>query len=142
MEKGAYHPSLGITQTQRDLHPRYDDWKGRIGLALVRWLAPAIRGWHRNLSLRCLLPPLPALPHPGLLSTDEQWTIEDVERDKLIGTLLEVGWKPCESHELWDLTKEGTRVLFATEKGPKGAKRSLVRVDGDASLVRAGLTGI
>ena len=45
-------------------------------------------------------------------------------------------------HEDWDLQKGGTRVLFATEKGQKGIKRSLVRVDGDSSLVRAGLAGL
>ena len=142
VEKGAYHPSLGITQTQRELHAPFDDWKGCFGLMLARWLAPAVRGWHRNGSLRHLLPSLPPIPHSVLPTKDEQWVIEDVERDKVIGTLLESGWRACSSHDHWDLEKDGARVLIATEKGPKGVKRSIVRADGDSSIARADLAGL
>ncbi len=139
VDQGAYHPSLGIVQTQRDLDPRFDDWKGRLGLILARSLAPFVRGWYRNRSLRSLLPARPSISQFIQPSKDEQWSIQDVDRDKLIGTLLEAGWTSCSSHENWDLEKQGVAVIIATEKGPKGAKRSLVRVNGDASAVRVEL---
>lgn len=137
VEKGTYHPSLGTVQTQRNLYSDFDDWKGRFGLMLCRWLAPAVRGWYRNGSLRAFLPTLPSIPQSALHNKTEQWSISGTDRDQLIGTLLEAGWKACDSHDLWDLEKDGKRVIVATETGYKGAKRSLVRVDGIDSSVRS-----
>ena len=60
-----------------------------------------------------------------------------MHRDELITRLVEAGWTSCSSSVEWDLEKEGTRVLFATEKGDMGIKKTLVRVEGEASIVRA-----
>lgn len=137
VEKGAYHPVLTCVQPQRDLDDRFDQWKSRIALMLISWLAPALRGWQRTRKLSSLLPKLPPLPHASLHSNWEQWSMADVHRDEVIGKLLEAGWSSCCSSEEWDLEKDGTHVLMATEKGDKGAMRTLVRVEGDASALRA-----
>jgi len=137
--QGAYHPTLSHVQPRRDIDDRFDDWKSRIVLMLICWLAPALRAWHRTRRLSALLPTLPSLPHPHHHAHWEQWVADDAHRDELIGKLLQAGWKSCGSSDEWDLEADDTRVLFATEKGDKGAKRTLVRVEGDASLVRAAL---
>ena len=69
----------------------------------------------------------------------EQWSVKDVHRDELIRHLLDAQWLCCSGFEDWDLEKDGTRIQLATELGEKGAKRTLIRVDGDASTVRADL---
>lgn len=138
-EKSAYHPMLSGVQVQRDLDGRFENWKSRVALMLISWLAPALRGWQRTRRLRSWLPQIPTLPQPYTHSNRQQWAIDGVHRNELIGALLQAGWTSCASSNGWDLEKQGTRVIFATELGEEGAKVSLVGVDGDASAVRIAL---
>ncbi len=141
VNEGAYHPQLVAVQPQRDIAEGFDDWKSQLTLKLISWLAPALRAWHRNRRLLSLMPSLPRLPKLHTHANPEQWHIDGVERDVLIGKLLELGWKSSTDGEYWDLKKEATQVMLATEKGDKGAMRTLVRVAGDSSLLHGDLAG-
>jgi hypothetical protein len=54
--------------------------------------------------------------------------------------LLEDDWTPGGALDDWDVEKQGTRVLMATESGGGLAKRTLVRVWGDPALLPAAIT--
>ena len=51
----------------------------------------------------------------------------------MLERLLADGWSSCGPTDAWDLEKDGTHILLATELGEMGYKCTRIRIEGDAS---------
>ena len=63
------------------------------------------------------------------------WSAEGRTRDDLLPLLLADGWRPGDSSDAWDLQKDGSRLVLATERGDGIGKHILIRIWGDRSLL-------
>lgn len=139
-----YHGSMGTAGYQsvtnrmlplRGLRSRFDHWRSKLALRLVKCLVPRLRAWERNRTLLvwadCHRQPRTELP-------DDEFAIGGKPREECLHLLLADGWKPGGPTDAWDAEKNGTRVLLATEHGEGGGKHTLVRVWGDVSLLPFG----
>lgn len=132
MGMAGYQGVIARVQPLRDLDGRFDSPLSRLQLRGVSWLAPRLRAWARIRRFRGPLRPeitLPDLPDLEFAL----WTGED--REVILRRFLESGWHVGGSTDVWDIEKDGTRVLIATEKGEGVGKRTLFRVWGDASTL-------
>jgi hypothetical protein len=64
-----------------------------------------------------------------------EWEAGSGPRERFLDRLLHDGWKAGGGTDLWDLEKDGTRLLLATEHGENGEKNTLIRVWGDQALL-------
>jgi hypothetical protein len=71
----------------------------------------------------------PELPRPDAEFTI--WSEEGKTRDAFLQQLLSDGWKAGGGTDAWDVEKNGTRLLLATERGDGIGKSTLVRVWGN-----------
>ena len=128
----------------RDLDPDFSHPLARLALRAITRLAPRLRAWTRNGSLRLAA---------GSDLTDEPWFVEcrrqashaaapsheigipgatASSREAFLQRLLAHGWHAGGPTDPWDAIKDHTRVLLATEHADDGSKHILVRVWGDA----------
>jgi hypothetical protein len=147
-ESVIYHGSMGVAGYQsilnrmlplRGLDGRFDSTKARFALRVVEFLQPHLRAWARSRTLwlgptRVRKPVTPKSNHefeiPGA---------EGGERTEFLNIMLDDGWLAGGASDDWDLEKQGTRVLVATERGEGVGRRTLIRVWGDHSLLPAGM---
>lgn len=107
-------------------------------LRMVSFLQPILRRW-----ARCRRVKLPSFS----LSESAAENFEDIRfpdatgitRNDVLSFLLERGWKASGATDGWDLEKEGTRVLIATEHLDQRYANHLFRIWGDASKLIADL---
>ena len=138
-----YHGAMGqagyqgVTDRMQPLRPldgRFDTPRSRGCLALLQWLQPRLRSWYR-----CGKWQGPSLPERGNDNPvpDAEfsiWSEEGKTRDAYLGQLLAAGWKPGGASDPWDVEKDGTRLLLATERGDGPGATTLVRVWGDRRI--------
>lgn len=131
----------------RDLDPHFRHPLAKLALHLVTSLAPRLRAWTRNRSLR--LATDTALTDDPWLSECRRQTSHAASpchefgipgatassRHDLLQRLLAHGWHPGGPTDPWDAIKDHTRVLLATEHADDGSKHILVRVWGDTATV-------
>jgi GT2 family glycosyltransferase len=142
-----YHGSMGLAgyqgvvdrmQPLRPLESRFDNPLSRAQLALVSWLQPRFRSWYRcrRWSGHGAYPKPP--PHPAPNAELSIWSDTGETREDYLQSLLAEGWQAAEACDLWDLHKDGTRLLFATERADGNGKSVLVRAWGriPASLAK------
>ncbi len=129
-----YHGEMGLAGYQsicnrmlplRGLDVRFDEWRARLALAWVKFLAPIVRSWTRQRRI---------FVHRFMVDADQVSDEVVIERS-LAGTreenlhkLMAKGWKPCGPTEPWDLSKPGIRLLLAEEQIGVGQRHTLVRV--------------
>ncbi len=118
----------------RGIAKRFDHWKSRASLGLVRFLMPRLRAWFRNHVLWLPVEWSRAAEAPP---ADAEFVLPSVSREVILQEWTERRWKPGGPHDGWDLALGETRVLLATEHGCKGEKHTLVRVWGHASVISA-----
>jgi hypothetical protein len=122
----------------RGIDSRFDDWRARLALRVVEFLAPRLRGWARNRTI--LLDRVRSArnprPHP------HEWEVAGHPREDLLERLLADGWSACGPTLRWDVEKAGTRLLLATERGDCGAPNTLVRLSGELSQAPAWLRSV
>lgn len=118
----------------RGIARRFDHWKSRASLRLVRFLMPHLRAWFRNHVLWLPLEWSRAAEAPP---ADAEFVLPLVSREVILQEWTERRWKPGGPHDAWDLALGETRVLLATEHGSKGEKHTLVRVWGHSSVILA-----
>ncbi|MDB6077429.1 MAG: hypothetical protein JWO82_1176, partial [Akkermansiaceae bacterium] len=140
-----YHGRMGLAgyqgvvdrmQPLRPLDPAYDNCLTRTQLALLTWLQPRLRAWkrcHRWISGDATASPVSHEPQPDASFTI--WSENGAGREDYLERLLSLGWKPGGESEPWDVEKDGTRVLIATEKGDGPGRNNLFRVWGDPALL-------
>ena len=135
-----YHGAMGqagyqsVTDRMQPLRPldcRFDTPLSRGGLALLRWLQPRLRSWYRcgkwqgpSKAGRSEEEPVPSAEF-------SIWSEEGKTRDHYLQHLLAADWKPGGTSDVWDVEKDGTRLLLATERGDGIGAMTLVRVWGD-----------
>ena len=147
-----YHGSMGLAGYQglvgrvlplRGLFPPFQTWKGRFMLAFVRFAQPVLRAWRRNGGLRKYAvrgirgrwessrqKQTPTAAHE--LPEEEFFLlpINGQGHEAYLKQWIEAGWAPGGPHDSWDLQKNHTRILLATERGEGEVKRVLVRIRG------------
>ncbi len=132
MGQAGYQSVTDRMQPLRPLDPRFDTPASRCRLALLRWLQPRIRSWHRCGKWRA-----PAKPRRGtdMAAADAEfrlWSEEGKTRLDYLRELLAAGWTPGGPSDPWDVEKDGTRLLLATERGDGTGAMTLVRAWGEA----------
>lgn len=132
MGQAGYQGVTDRMQPLRPLDPRFDTLVSRLSLALLRWLQPRLRSWYR-----CGKWQGPSKTEPNMAGAVPAaefsiWSEEGKTRDAHLAQLLAAGWKPGGTSDLWDVEKDGTRLLLATERGDGKGAMTLVRVWGDA----------
>ncbi len=105
-------------------------------LRLLEILQPAARRLARS---GCILPPFskPRLSQPDPTHEFGFPGDESKFRDHYLKALLAKGWNPAGETAAWDLEKNGTRVLIATERCGPNLTRTLFRVWGEADAAQA-----
>jgi GT2 family glycosyltransferase len=134
MGQAGYQSVSDRMQPLRPLDSRFDTPLSRGRLALLQWLQPRLRSWYR-----CGKWQGPSKPDQSIGESlpDAQfpiWSEEGMTRDHYLRQLLETGWKPGGASDAWDVEKDGTRLLLATERGDGVGAMTLVRVWGDRRI--------
>lgn len=135
MGQAGYQGVTDRMQPLRPLDPQFNDFVSRERLRLLEWLQPRLRAWFRCRHWRLAGngAKAPELPRPD--TEFSIWSEEGKTRDAFLQQLLADGWKAGGGTDAWDVEKNGTRLLLATERGDGVGKRTLVRVWGDADLL-------
>jgi GT2 family glycosyltransferase len=142
-----YHGPMGMAGYQsviarmlptRGIENRFDGWRARLGLRLVEFLAPRLRAWARNRTI--LLERARRVENPT--SHPQEWEMPGHWREELLGRLVQDGWTACGPTEAWDVEKDGTRLLLATERGDRGTKNTLVRLSGEMTKLPVWLRNV
>ena len=152
MGTAAYQTVINRMLPLRELDPRFNRTLARLALRTINFLAPRLRAWTRNRSLRSTAKTDPA-HDPWLVenrrhlshATDpcHEFGIPDATastRSDLLHRLQTNGWLPGGPTDPWDASKDQIRVLLATEHADNTRKHLLVRVWGDAPGVERLLT--
>ncbi|MGB6220445.1 glycosyltransferase [Haloferula sp.] len=132
MGMAGYQGVISRTQPLRELDERFGAAANQWLLGGLSWLAPRLRAWARIRRFRGPLP-VERAQVDGPSSEFALWNGED--REVVLKRLLDCGWQAGGTTDEWDVVKDGTRILIATEKGEGIGKCTLFRVWGDASKV-------
>jgi hypothetical protein len=128
MGTAGYQTLLNRSLPLRGLAAGHDHWRARAALAVLKLLAPMLRGW-----ARCRMLQWPA-PRPGgmheVSAPHHDYEISGVSREEVLGCLLAAGWIPGGATDCWDMECAGIRLLVATELGEHGEKNTLLRAWG------------
>jgi GT2 family glycosyltransferase len=150
-EAVIYHGPMGLAGYQavvnrmlplRGLDHRFDSAWTRLMLRVVAFLQPRLRAWKRSRTLRWSSAQASTRPLPGPTAELEITTLDGRDRTALLRVLLANEWTSGGGSDGWDVAKQGTRVLLATETGDGPAKRTRLRVWGDPALLPAELTRV
>jgi len=119
-----YHGPMGTAGYQRvmnrmlplrGLDEAYDTVANRIALDLVTFLQPRLRAWGRN---RSLMLRGGKFTRPRQEDPTDEFGLQPKEgqdREFFLKFLMDRKWKPGGDTDEWDVEKNGTRVLLATE---------------------------
>lgn len=133
MGRAGYQALVNRMLPLRGLDRHFNGWRARLALDAVVLLAPRLRSWMRCRRWRFASP---ARHHDESAGSGyHEWQTGRGSREQFLDRLLAEDWKPCGGTDLWDLEKNGTRLLLATEHGENGEKNTLVRVSGDVSML-------
>jgi GT2 family glycosyltransferase len=138
MGTAGYQSVIARMLPTRGIDSRFDDWRARLALRVVEFLAPRLRGWARNRTI--LLDRVRSASNPR--AHPHEWEIAGQPREDLLERLLADGWSACGPTLRWDVEKAGTRLLLATERGDCGAPNTLVRLSGELSQAPAWLRSV
>jgi GT2 family glycosyltransferase len=134
MGQAGYQSVSDRMQPLRPLDARFDTPPSRGCLALLQWLQPRLRSWYRCGKWQGLSNPDQSIGESLPDAEFPIWSEEGMTRDHHLQQLLETGWKPGGASDAWDVEKDGTRLLLATERGDGVGAMTLVRVWGDRRI--------
>ena len=135
MGQAGYQSVVTNMQPLRPVEAHHTTLFTQLLNPLLKVLQPATRSWFRNgkIHLPALLsktsqekPATHEIRLPGKNAEDRNYHID---------ILLENGWHPSPPTAPWDLEKQNTRVLIATEQYENGSTQNLFRIWGDPSLL-------
>lgn len=131
MGQAGYQSVVDRLMPLRGIDPRFESPRARLALGLLIGLQPRVRAWERNRVWKGFTLPHshPRTPEPT--RELELWSPEGKTRDAFLQELLDDSWSPGGGTDDWDVEKNGTRLLLATEHGDGPGKRTLVRIWGD-----------
>lgn len=134
MGQAGYQSVSDRMQPLRPLDGRFGTPLSRGRLKLLQWLQPRLRSWYRWGKWRGPSKPEPSPDEPVADAEFPIWSEEGKTRDAYLAQLLAAAWKPGGTSDLWDVEKDGTRLLLATERGDGIGATTLVRVWGDRRI--------
>ena len=134
-----YHGPMGMAGYQsvvsgmmplRGIEPRFDSSLARILLEIVIWLQPRVRSWARRRSVMTSAPRTVRIPGNEAVQELALWSEIGRTREDFLKQLLAEGWRASGETDRWDVERDGTRLLLATEQSAGIGRRTLVRVWG------------
>ncbi len=134
-----YHGPMGMAGYQsvvsgmmplRGIEPRFDSSLARILLEIVIWLQPRVRSWARRRSFVASSPRAVGTPESEALQEFVLWSEVGRTREDFLKHLLAEGWRSSGETDRWDVERDGTRLLLATEQSAGIGRRTLVRIWG------------
>ena len=135
-----YHGAMGNAGYQsvvnrmlplRGIAAEFDSLRSHAALALVKFLQPRLRAWERNRRWCFAGRKVSVLAQEIPTATYAFPSQRGIDRNDFIQALLADRWMPGGDSDSWDLEKNGTRLLLATERGSNKEARTLVRVYGN-----------
>lgn len=135
MGQAGYQSIVNRMLPLRPIDSAFRTFHAEFFLRLLEILQPAARRWARG---GRILPPFPQPHHSEPNFTHEFAILGDVvrSRDHHLASLLAKGWQPAAAISAWDLEKDGSRILIATERCGPNLTRSLFRVSGEAAAAQ------
>jgi len=144
-ESLIYHGPMGqagyqsITNRMLPLRPMDPHFQNPFTLwawKIASFLQPTIRRWFRNRKLK--LPKL-SIPTQSLSDSPDEFILAaptHLDRNRILDHLLANHWQAAGESDPWDLKKNGTRLLIATEKLDHKHLRHLFRIWGNPHPIR------
>ena len=140
MGQAGYQSVVNRMLPLRPLDSTFKSLCSKSLLKLVEILQPAARRWARNRRIKLNLP---SFPKSSKQDEPQEFRIpgtDGKDRYHYLDYLQENGWQPAGDTDPWDVTKDGTKVLIATERLDHNNTVNLIRVWGDpASLLFLGV---
>ncbi|MBK1883893.1 glycosyltransferase [Luteolibacter pohnpeiensis] len=133
MGNAGYQSVLNRMLPLRGIAADFDHFKSRAALALIHFLQPRLRAWERNRRWCFSAKRVHGISPPSPVATFAISSRNGMDRHDFIRSLLSDGWSAGGNLDSWDVEKNGTRLLLATERGENQETRTLVRVWGDDS---------
>lgn len=135
MGQAGYQSITNRMLPTRPLDASFRNTSTSLLLKIVSFLQPQIRSWTRNRRIR--LPKIsPEQQTPSEESNDFNLpTLTHKDRNHILNHLLTDGWKAAGDCDVWDLEKEGTRLLLATERLDHQHLNHLIRIWGNPQSV-------
>jgi GT2 family glycosyltransferase len=130
MGQAGYQSLVNRMLPLRPIDSAFRTPRAEFLLGMLRALQPAARRWSRNRRVR-FLPKLQRISEPD--SNTQEIRIrsdEGLSRGHFLNLLLADGWKSCGETSAWDLEKDGSRILIATEQIGAGITQNLFRIQG------------
>ena len=139
-ESIIYHGAMGqagyqqVVNRMLPLRPIDTSFSGTCSellLWMIKLLQPAARRWARNRKVK--------LPVPAKRAPQEDFhefaihSEEGKDREYFLNLLLAQEWEAGGETDPWDLSKDNTRVLIATERMENNRTQNLFRIWGDPS---------
>ncbi|MES2982088.1 MAG: glycosyltransferase [Verrucomicrobiota bacterium] len=135
MGQAGYQSITNRMLPMRPLDDRFRNASTSLLLKIVSFLQPQIRSWTRNRRIR--LPKIsPETSTP--LEEPNDFTLPastHKDRNHILDHLLADGWKAAGDCDAWDLEKQGTRLLLATERLDHQHLNHLIRIWGNPQPV-------
>jgi GT2 family glycosyltransferase len=139
-----YHGPLGqagyqsITNRMLPMRPldmRFRNASTKLLFKIVSFLQPQIRSWKRNRRIR--LPKISCDSNPLSEESNDFVIPAPIEKDRnhILNHLLAGAWKAAGDFDGWDLVKNDTRLLIATEKLDHQHLNHLIRIWGNPQPV-------
>ena len=130
MGQAGYQSICNRMLPMRSLDVRYQNFSTNLLLKVVSFLQPKIRSWYRNRKIRLPkasngFPKLPEECSEFILPTSPQ-----KDRHHILEHLISHQWQAAGDCDAWDVEKQGTRLLLATEKLDHQHLNLLIRVWG------------
>ncbi|MGJ8644646.1 MAG: glycosyltransferase [Luteolibacter sp.] len=138
MGQAGYQSVVNRMLPLRPIDSAFGNTCSEFLLRLVCFLQPILRTWAR--SRRVKWPSFSFREYTA--PTAEEFRFPDttgILRNDILTSLLERGWAASGTTDGWDLEKEGTRVLIATEHLDQHHANHLFRIWGDTSKLLADL---
>lgn len=135
-----YHGSMGQAGYQaimnrmlplRPIDTAFKNWQANFLLGVAEKLQPLARRWARTNR-----PPIPRfhLIRPTKTESPTEFSFPNTDgktREAFLEAFLENGWQAGGDTDSWDISKNGTRILIATEIHSGGYTSNLFRIWGD-----------
>ena len=141
MGQAGYQSVVNRMLPLRPIDPPFQNNCSTHLLHFVETLQPAIRRWHRNGTLKLPLPTFTTTKTEDPPSELRIPGTDGKDRSHYLALLQENGWQPAGPTDPWDLSKNNTRILIATERLENGNTTNLFRIRGSAKDLLPMITG-
>lgn len=139
MGQAGYQSVVNRMLPLRPLDSAFKGFGAGMLLSLVKILQPAVRSWARNRRLKIALPPRTDSSPQEDTREFHLTSADGKDRFHYLDLLVENGWRPAGDTDPWDVEKDGTKVLIATERLGQNHTANLFRVWGNPKNLSSSL---